>query len=100
MSVAAISSTETKGLTSQASLWTTGLVGGAYILAALAVVFFGVPNLWEVGVGSWLVPALGNFVNIAFRLVAQAGIAVMLAFFGVSLAGPNPPKGIRGSIFL
>jgi preprotein translocase SecE subunit len=24
----------------------------------------------------------------------------MLAFFGVSLAGPNPPKGIRGSIFL
>src|SRR5580704_14508196 len=100
MSVAALSSTETKGQTSQPSLWTTGLVGGVYVLAALAVVFFAVPTLWDTGVSSWLVPIITKWPNIALRLIAQAGIAIMLAFFGISLAGPNPPRGIRGSIFL
>jgi len=64
------------------------------------VVFYGVPQLWQIGVGSWLAPAAGHFVNVAFRLVAQLAAVILLAMFGMNLAGPNPPKGLRGAIFL
>jgi preprotein translocase SecE subunit len=100
MSVAAPSVTETRSAAGPVSLWATGLVGGLYVLAALAVVFYAVPNLWQMGVATWLTPMFNSFMNASLRIVAQFAAAVGLIIFGLTLAGPNPPKGIRGSIFL
>lgn len=102
MSVAAPTSTETKSVSSPPSLWTTGLVGGVYVLAALAVVFYAVPRFWRMAVSSWLVPLMGNDAILDGALLAMAVIAafVALAYLGVKLTGPNPPSGIRGSVFL
>ena len=100
MSVAVPTPMETKSSTGPVSLWTTGLAGGIYVLAALAVVFYGVPQLWDMGVSSWLTPAIGSTFNGALRLVAQLAAVVGLSIFGMNLAGPNPPLGMRGSVFL
>lgn len=100
MSVAAPSPTETKSSSGPVSLWTTGLAGAIYVLASMAVVFYGVPQLWDIGVSSWLTPAIGATFNGALRLVAQIAAVVGLAIFGINLAGPNPPVGMRGSVFL
>jgi preprotein translocase SecE subunit len=69
-----------------------------YVVAAVAVVFYAVPALWAEHVS----PRLGgfSFVDIALRVLVQAAAAVGLWWFGRSLAGPNPPKGVRGGIFL
>lgn len=99
MAVAAPSPTEIKDSTTPTSLWTTGLVGGVYVLAALAVVFIGVPQLWEMSINSWFVNNLGNFPNATARMLVQIAAAVGLYVFGIALC-PNPPKGIRGSIFM
>jgi preprotein translocase SecE subunit len=100
MSVAAPTSTETKAASQPASLWTTGFVGGVYVLAALAVVFFGVPQLWKIGVGSAISSTFNTAIDWALFVLVQVAAAVGLVVFGMSLAGPHPPKGCRGSIFL
>ncbi len=97
MSVAAPTSTETKSVSSPPSLWTTGLVGGVYVLAALAVVFYAVPQLWHVTIAAWLTP--GKFVDIAMRLTAELTVLVVLVYLGIMMAGSSPPRGMRGSIF-
>jgi preprotein translocase SecE subunit len=98
MSVAAPTSTEAKSVSSPPSLWTTGLVGAVFVLAALAVIFYGVPQLWQMSIGAWLAP--NKFLDYSFRLVAQVLVFVVLAMLGVLMVGPNPPKGLRGSVFL
>jgi len=99
MAVAAPSATETRSAAGPVSLWTTGLLGAVYILASVAVVFYGIPNLWQMGV-SGLFPANLSGVSRALQVLAQVAATVALFMFGLTLAGPTPPKGIRGSIFL
>jgi len=91
---------EVKRASTPVSLWFTGRVGGVFVLAALAVIFYGVPNLWDMGVSPWLKPALGKFVDGFMLLIAMVAVTVGLGLFGIAVAGPNPPHGIRGSIFL
>lgn len=98
MSVAAATPSNTK--TAPLSLWTASVAGAIYVLAALAVVFYGVPQLWEMGVSPWLVPALNTAVNGFGRVVAQIAAIVLLTIFGLNLAGPHPIRGMRGGIFL
>ncbi|MCE9532992.1 MAG: preprotein translocase subunit SecE [Planctomycetes bacterium] len=100
MSVAAPTSPETTPASQPASLWVAGLAGGVFILAALAVVFYGVPQLWHMGISSWLVPLVGGGIDGFFRVVAQVAVAVFLGIFGMNLAGPHPQQGLRGAIFL
>ncbi len=100
MSVVAVSPTETKTAPAPMNLWMTGFLGGVYVLAALAVVFYAVPQLWEMGVSSWFVPIAGPGINAGFRVTAQLAALVLLTIFGISLSGLHPPHGIRGSIFL
>jgi preprotein translocase SecE subunit len=99
MAVAVQPTAETKGASAPAPLWLASLVGGLYVLGALAVVFYAVPKAWNESVSGWLTPAIGSFANVAFRMVAQVAAAVALIFVGSRLAGANPPKGIRGGIF-
>lgn len=98
MSVVAANPSETK--TKPLSLWFASLIGGIYLLAALAIVFYGVPELWRIGMSNWLEPALGNFVDRAFLIIAMIAAAIILVIFGMSLAGPHPQRGLRGGIFL
>jgi preprotein translocase SecE subunit len=99
MAVAVQPTTETKGASAPAPLWLVSLIGGLYVLGALAVVFYAVPKAWNESVSGWLVPAVGSFANVAFRMLAQVAAAVALIFVGSRLAGANSPKGIRGGIF-
>jgi preprotein translocase SecE subunit len=55
-----------------------------------------VPQLWR----SAITPLIGNsFVDTALRIVAEIGAAIVVAMFGISLAGPTPTRGLRGGIF-
>jgi preprotein translocase SecE subunit len=73
------------------------LLGAVYVAAAIAGVFYAVPTLWKEGI----TPHIPNsFVDVALRLVVQLAIAGGLIWFGRKLLGDNPPKGVRGGIFL
>jgi len=100
MSVAAPTTTETKGPSSPMSLWAASMLGAVYVLMALAVVFYGVPQVWQMAVAGWLEPATNSFVNVTFRIIAQIAAVVALVIFARSLAGPRPQPGLRGGTFL
>lgn len=74
------------------------LVGAVYVIAALAAMLYGVPKVWEL----YVAPAFGaNRLPEAFlRWAVVLAALVVLIRFGLSLAGANPPKGLRGGIFL
>jgi preprotein translocase SecE subunit len=99
MAVAVKNAQDTKAR-SQNRLLTASLVGAVYILGSVAAVLYGVPQLWAGGVTPWLEPALGSFINVALRLIVQVAAGVGLYVFGLSLAGANPPKGLRAGMFM
>ena len=98
MATAVETSSQARIPTTPASLAVASLVGAVYVLAALATLVYAIPALWATNVS----PQLGgnDLLNGALRLTAQALAAVGLVAFGRSLAGANPPRGIRGGIFL
>lgn len=70
------------------------LVGAVFLLAGLVAVGYVVPQALR-GLN------LGNpFVAAFVRLVAQVAAVAALVYAGSALAGDNPPKGLRGGIFL
>lgn len=93
------SSPQTTPPNPQAKLALASLVGAAYVLASVAVVFYAVPALWRDAVAPQL-GGLSSFFVAALRMTVQLAAAVGLVRFGQVLAGSNPPKGIRGGIFL
>ena len=61
--------TETKSVPTPQPLWVASLVGGVYILATLAVVFYGVPNSGNPGS---VRSVFGNaFIDTPLRITAQ-----------------------------
>ncbi|HEY8505158.1 MAG TPA: preprotein translocase subunit SecE [Gemmataceae bacterium] len=100
MAVAVKNQTDTRARDPQAHLALASLLGVAYVVAALAAVFSGLPYLWQKGVTPWLEPAAGSFLNVALRAAVQLGAAVLLAVLGRALAGPHPPEGLRGGVFV
>jgi preprotein translocase SecE subunit len=80
------------------SLPVASLLGSVYVVAAIAGVFYAVPTFWKDSIS----PLFGSFtfVNVAVRLLVQLTVAGGLLWFGRKLLGDNPPKGIRGGIFL
>jgi preprotein translocase SecE subunit len=83
---------------SQPGLLTASLIGAVYVLAAVAVVLYAVPALWTQLVGDSLSSntLLEGSLKAALKIAAIGG----LAWFGTSLMGSNPPRGLRGGIFL
>jgi preprotein translocase SecE subunit len=81
-----------------ANLLTASLVGAVYVLAVVAVVLYAVPALWAQGI----TPHLGgnSLTDGVLRVCVQIAAAVGLILFGKALAGVNPPKGLRGGVFL
>ncbi|MDB5308019.1 MAG: preprotein translocase subunit SecE [Gemmataceae bacterium] len=98
MATAVDTSSQSRTPTPPTSLLTASLVGAVYVLAALAVVFYAVPALWAEYVASQI--GGNRLLEGALRVAVQGGAAVGLVAFGRALAGTNPPKGVRGGIFL
>ena len=98
MATAVETRSEPKAPNAQASLFAGSVAGAVYVVASLAVVFYAVRHLWA----QYLAPELGSFgaVSDGLRILVQVAVAVGLVVFGRSLAGSNPPKGLRGGIFL
>jgi preprotein translocase SecE subunit len=84
----------------QTGLALAGLAGGVYVLASLAVVFIAVPHLWGTTIGPKVAAAI-NALTADFLLYAvMVAAAIGLGWLGQTLAGPTPPKGLRGGITL
>jgi len=76
------------------------LIGVAYLLGCLAVVFKILPSLWwsifeGLGVSRAYSVELG-----ALLVLLCIGIGYWLLTFGGRLLGPSPPQGVRGGVFL
>jgi len=79
-------------------LLTASLLGAIYVLASIAVVFYAVPALWAQVVGTSL--ASNELLEGSLKFALKVGAVLGLAWFGSTLMGSNPPKGLRGGIFL
>ncbi len=96
MATAVETSSQPQAPSPPAGLVTASLIGAIYVLASLAVVLYAVPALWSQFVGDTF-----RYIDIdPGRTLAQVVAIAVLAWFGFSLAGSNPPKGLRGGIFL
>src|SRR5262245_30841716 len=74
------------------------LAGAVYIIAAVGVVFYGVPALWW-GLIEWLNLDLNEFVAgaLLIPLVLAAGVGAVV--LGWRLLGPAPVHGLRAGVF-
>ncbi|HEY2909628.1 MAG TPA: preprotein translocase subunit SecE [Gemmataceae bacterium] len=81
-----------------AGLVAASLIGAVYVLASLAVVLYAIPALWE----QFVYPSLASnkLFDGFFWVSAELAAIVLLGWFGRSLMGSHPPKGLRGGIFL
>ncbi len=98
MATALETAAERRTPTPQAALVAASVAGAVYVAAALAVVFYAVPDLWQRFVAPTF--AFNSLTNFAVRVGLQLVAAVGLVRLGQSLAGSHPPKGLRGGIFL
>jgi preprotein translocase SecE subunit len=93
----AVKNPESQTRSAAGTLVTASVMGAAFVIACAAVVFWGVPYLWEVGIH----PFLGNlsFVSVAGLILVEAVTIGILAFLGMALVGPTPPHGLRAGVF-
>ena len=71
------------------------VLGAIYVVASIAITFYLAPAFWDENIA----PHVG-FANILLRPLVQLAALVVLVWFGRSLLGDNPPKGVHGGIFL
>lgn len=86
-------------LSRRTALVLASVFGAVVVLGGLAVAGYVLPTYWD----KFVAPALGQgtgFLNVALRLAAQLVAAAAIIRVGTRLAGENPPKGLRGGIFL
>ncbi len=70
------------------------ITAALFLLVGVAAVGYGIPKLLaEVLPGS-------GMVNVFFRVLIQIAALVGIVIVGGKLAGANPPRGIRGGIFV
>jgi preprotein translocase SecE subunit len=74
------------------------LFGALFVIAGVVAAAYAVPTVWDKAIA----PALpvGGFIAVGLRLVAQAAAVAVFVWLGSILSGANPPKGVRGGIFL
>jgi preprotein translocase SecE subunit len=97
MAVAVTNTTETAPRPPLSRLAVGSLVGTLYVLASLALVFYALPKLWEIG----LTPLIGKpEVDTALRFLSMLALAVGLTYYGWRLLGPSAVHGQRAGIAL
>jgi len=81
------------------NLVVASLVGAVFVLGGLILAGYAIPTFWERSVAPTLRP-YGSILNDFLRIVLQGAAVAGVIFAGTRLAGNNPPKGLRGGIFL
>jgi preprotein translocase SecE subunit len=99
MATAVQTSSEPRTPNPRVRLALASLFGAAFVIAGVVVAAYLIPQVWAEYVSPVLAP-LGRFVDVALRLVAQVAAAGAIIWLGTRLAGANPPRGLRGGIFL
>jgi preprotein translocase SecE subunit len=100
MAVAVKQSPETTTLSPLNRLAVSSLLGALYVVLSVAVVFYGIPWLWQAWFSSWVSGTLSSFVDVGLLLAAMVAGAAGLAYVGQRLAGPHAPRGIRAGVFV
>jgi len=98
MAVAVKNTPESQTRAALGSLVPASIAGAAYVLACAAILFWGVPYLWRVGIDAFL-PASLSFVSVAALIVLEVVALGVLGFLGAALVGPTPPRGLRAGVF-
>lgn len=98
MATAVETSSKPQAPSPPAGLVGASLIGAIYVLAALAVVLYAVPALWTQLVGDAF--AGNRLLEGAVSVTLKIGAIIALVWFGTALIGSNPPRGLRGGIFL
>lgn len=75
------------------------IVGAVVLLAGVALVGTIVPMVWDANV-SPILKKQGGFVDAFFRVVALVAAVAGVVFALAKLMPANPPRGLRGGIFL
>lgn len=75
------------------------VLGVCYLLGALALVFYGVPALWDGVVTPALSAAIKTPVLVAFEILVMVAAALGLCVLGARLVGETPVPGLRAGIF-
>jgi preprotein translocase SecE subunit len=76
----------------------SSLVGLAYVLGGLAVVFYALPWLWSVAFAQ--APIINAFVTGALLIVVMLAAAAALIYGGLRLVNFEPTHGLRAGIFV
>src|SRR5947209_17825486 len=98
MAVAVKSGSDTQTRTGMASLAVASVAGAVYVLGSIAVVAWGVPELWRLGVAQFL-PAGLSFISAAGLIVVLLVSVGVLAAIGAALVGPSPQPGLKAGVF-
>jgi preprotein translocase SecE subunit len=99
MATAVQTSSEPRTPNPRARLALASVFGALFVIAGVVAAAYAVPTLWEQAVAPVLAP-LGSMVNVALRIVAQLATVGAFVWVGSLLSGTNPPRGVRGGIFL
>ncbi len=99
MALAVKNTPDSQTRTALSSLAAASILGAVYVLGGVALVAWGVPQLWRLGVSSWM-PASLSFVNAAGLILVLIVTAAVLVALGAALVGPNPPRGLRAGVAL
>jgi preprotein translocase SecE subunit len=94
----AVKNPESQTRSAAGSLLVSSVAGAAFVIVCAAVVFWGVPYLWQIGIDSHL-PDSMRFVSYAALIVIEAVTIGILAFLGMALVGPAPLRGLRAGVF-
>ena len=97
MAVAVKNSPDSATRSMLGSLVPASIVGAVFILLCAAVVFWGIPRIWELGPSPYLTKV--PFISVAGLIVVEIVTIGILAFVGIALAGPTPPRGLRRGVF-
>jgi preprotein translocase SecE subunit len=99
MAVAVKNSPDTQTRAAPFGLVVMSLLGAAFVLGFIAVVFWVAPYAWESVVAAHLPPSL-SFVSYAGLIVLEIVAIGILTYIGSALVGPAPQRGLRGGVFL
>src|SRR5438445_2617151 len=73
------------------------LLGALYVLASLAIVFYGVPKLWGLAISPALASAAA--IDATLLILVMGAVGAALFYYGMRLLGPHPQHGLKAGIF-
>jgi preprotein translocase SecE subunit len=94
MATAVQTSSETR-TSPRTRLALASLFGALFVIAGVVAAAYAVPRFLEP-----VLAPLGGSASFALRVVAQLAVVAAFVWLGSRLSGANPPRGVRGGIFL